>query len=510
MYIKTRDGIKQMLLKAENKLNVLYFGDCGLGAMGIINRDIQKVIYKNYPEINYELLDWEVTENYYKFFNEKHWKNYDVIIVDPFLAKIAESGWVFEQEDRSLFKSKLIPVYHSELNIPSEHFNHGWYDSWYTTPIGGINNYIVNQIKEKQAESILLPIGVSTEKFKPFKEVKKIKRIGFIGNNDKEDWKYIKRPQIFLEICKQAGVESVFLKDREHGKEMYEDIDAIICTSISEGLPTSFAEVVACKIPFISTNVGIVREYSNVKTFENIEQAVEIIQYLNKSSKNITEYVEKLYEDVIPFRNWENILSTYWVPYFKTFKDKKVSDFIETINNFSYSLVHTSYKKNKGTIVDVGCLDWDWSNMFIGNKRVVGVDPQEKNIPEGTELFQGLLGPFDGKVQIEETGIAARVSSNGEGGWYDILSWKSFCKKFNIDEVSILKINIEGGEYPLLSSMDIEDFKKINQIAISFHDWIYPEQKNQTKASLRLLVENGFTLLETYRPWGWWLAYKDN
>ena len=57
--------------------------------------------------------------------------------------------------------------------------------------------------------------------------------------------------------------------------------------------------------------------------------------------------------------------------------------------------------------------------------------------------------------------------------------------------------------------MDTEDFKKINQIAVSFHDWIHPEQKSQTESSLRLLEENGFTLLETYHPWGWWLAYKN-
>jgi len=495
--------------KLEPKVNVLYFGDCSAGAMGVINRDMQKTLKENHPDINYELLDWGVTENYYKFFNEKYWKNYDAIVIDPALVRVVETGWLFEKEDRALFKSKLIPVYHTELDIPSDHFNCGWYGEWFTGPIGGINNYIVNQINEKEFESIFLPIGVNTEKFKPFKEVKKIKRVGFVGSSPKEDWKSIKRPEMFYEICKQAGIDPVIIKDREHGKEMYEDVDAVICTSTVEGLPTAFAEVVACKIPFISTNVGIVREYSNVKTFESIEQAVEIIELLNKNPKNISEYTEKLYQDLIPSRSWENILQEYWVPYFKTFKDKKVSSFIETIENSPYSLVHESYRNSKGTIVDVGCLDWDWSNMFIGKRRVVGVDPQEENIPEGTELFKGLLGPFDGKVQIEETGIDAQVSSNGKGEWYDMLSWKSFCKKFNIDEVAILKVNIEGAEYSLLASMDAEDFKKIDQIAISFHDWRYPEQKKQTEACLKLLEENGYTLLETFPQWGWWLAYKN-
>ena len=107
-----------------------------------------------------------------------------------------------------------------------------------------------------------------------------------------------------------------------------------------------------------------------------------------------------------------------------------------------------------------------------------------------------------------QAGLDAQISNNGKGTYYDMLSWKSFCKRFNIDEVAILKINIEGAEYPLLASMDTEDFKKINQIAISFHDWMYAEQKSQTQSALRLLEENGYTLLETYQPGGWWLAYK--
>ena len=41
-------------------INVLYFGDLSAGAMGIINRDIKKIIDKDYPEINFELMDWSL------------------------------------------------------------------------------------------------------------------------------------------------------------------------------------------------------------------------------------------------------------------------------------------------------------------------------------------------------------------------------------------------------------------------------------------------------------------
>ena len=50
-------------------IKVLYFGDCTPGAMGIINRDIKKIIDKDYPEINFELMDWADPDMYFKLFN---------------------------------------------------------------------------------------------------------------------------------------------------------------------------------------------------------------------------------------------------------------------------------------------------------------------------------------------------------------------------------------------------------------------------------------------------------
>jgi hypothetical protein len=291
--------------------------------MGVITRDMKTTLEINTPEIIFDVLDWNILENYTKFYNEKYWKNYDAIIIDPHLASVSDSGWPLSEEDRPQFKSKLIPVYHTELDICSNHFNHGWYKDWFETPIGAINNYILNQIKNKGEKNVLLPIGVNTKKFFPFKTIDSIKKIGFIGDNPKDDWKLIKRPEMFKEICKQTNIEPVIIKGREHGFEMYEDIDAVICTSTVEGLPTAFAEVVACKIPFISTNVGIIRDYNNVKTFETIDQAIKIINELNQDPKNIEKYVDTLYNDLLPSRDWKNIIKDYWIPHFNYLKENQ-------------------------------------------------------------------------------------------------------------------------------------------------------------------------------------------
>ena len=211
------------------------------------------------------------------------------------------------------------------MDTDAKHFQHGWYEDFFTTPIGGINDYIVNQIKDRNKQDVLLPIGVNTERFKPFKTVNKIKKVGFVGseNNPVKEWVKIKRPQLFDDICKKAGVEPIYISGKKHEFKMYEDIDAIICTSKTEGNPMAFLEVVACKIPFISTNVGIVKDYDNVKTFETVDQAVEIINNLNQSPENIEKYTNTLYNDLLPSRDWKNIVNDYWIPYFNYLRENQ-------------------------------------------------------------------------------------------------------------------------------------------------------------------------------------------
>jgi len=183
---------------------------------------------------------------------------------------------------------------------------------------------------------------------------------------------------------------------------------------------------------------------------------------------------------------------------------------IETIPGWPYSQVDTRCFTHDGVIVDVGCLEWNWSNIFLGKKRVIGIDPQEKPI-EGAELFRGFLGPFDGITRLYGDGHGASIKNkNSESNLYDMISWKTLCSKFNIDKVSILKINIEGAEYPLLHSMTVSDFEKIDQIAISFHDWLDSDQSALKHASIELLKKVGFNVESIYPRWGWYLATKKN
>lgn len=188
-----------------------------------------------------------------------------------------------------------------------------------------------------------------------------------------------------------------------------------------------------------------------------------------------------------------------------------MKNLVETIDGEIWSLVYDNFMDHDGCVVDLGCLEWNWSKSIIGNKRVIGVDPIESEVPEGAELFRGVLGPFDCEIDMNMHSYASSIFSNDFEHTKEkvqMLSWKSFCERYEIDKVSILKMNIEGSEFTLLNSMDSNDFSKIDQIVLSFHYFTNPEWTNLTKSSLHLLELEGFKIIQTFNNLGWYLAFK--
>jgi len=185
---------------------------------------------------------------------------------------------------------------------------------------------------------------------------------------------------------------------------------------------------------------------------------------------------------------------------------------IRTKSAYDYCSVDDRCLTHNGVIVDVGCAGWDWCQFFIGKKRVIGIDPFESKI-DGVDFFNGILGAANGTTMLfenkDESTIMDETNTCCEGlKTFNSFNFKTFCQKWNIDSISVLKLNIEGAEYPLLHSMDAEDFKMIDQIAVSFHDWINPKWKHLTTSAINLLELNGFTVTKLKSDWGWYLAIK--
>lgn len=179
----------------------------------------------------------------------------------------------------------------------------------------------------------------------------------------------------------------------------------------------------------------------------------------------------------------------------------------QTIDGWDYSTVNDRCLINDGDIVDIGCLNWDWSNFFLGKKRVIGVDPFENQIPF-TEIFKGVIGNYNGVTRMNNEGIASSMTNQDDGEEVQVKTWKDFCNEYNINKISVLKINIEGAEYDLLDNLTDNDFNNIDQIAISFHDWMVPEWKIKTDRAIKLLESKNYEIQKINDSWGWYLAVK--
>lgn len=168
--------------------------------------------------------------------------------------------------------------------------------------------------------------GVDLEKFKPqnlerFSTLKERKiQIGWVGNSkfedseNDDDLKGVRKIIIpAIEELKKEGypVEKKFADRNEgyipHDKmpDYYNSIDLYVCASKEEGTPNPVLESMACGIPVISTNVGIVpeafgeqqkeyilKERTKQALKEKIVQLVEHPEYWKKLSKENLEQIQ--------------------------------------------------------------------------------------------------------------------------------------------------------------------------------------------------------------------------
>jgi FkbM family methyltransferase len=69
------------------------------------------------------------------------------------------------------------------------------------------------------------------------------------------------------------------------------------------------------------------------------------------------------------------------------------------------------------------------------------------------------------------------------------ISLRGILKKYNLEEVDLLKVDVEGAEYDIFSSVDGELFRKFKHLLIEFHN-------NQGRASdlISKIVSAGFEI----------------
>ena len=197
---------------------------------------------------------------------------------------------------------------------------------------------------EKRTDCIWLPTGVDIDKFRVLKRrgggeeeergasspAPVVKRIGFVGcyPNSQEEMdscpkirtqNEIKRPQLFLDMCAHAGVESVILTPTteitDDPAKIYGDIDMLICCSKEESGPLGVFEAAACGIPVLSTRVGLLTQIRSMEFIPHtdLSGAGDFLKTFI-STHNLNDYRDLVTREIREEWSFEKLIETYWVP----------------------------------------------------------------------------------------------------------------------------------------------------------------------------------------------------
>ncbi|MBU3143985.1 glycosyltransferase [Clostridium sp. CF012] len=182
--------------------------------------------------------------------------------------------------------------------------------------------------------------GVDLNLFKPIniERLKNISKreivIGWCGNSkwlsEIEDFKGVEtilKPAIEQLVHEGYPIKMYFADRNEKmipHKEManyYSNIDLYVCTSKIEGTPNPILEAMACGIPIISTDVGIVPEVFGDKQKQFILKE-RSIQCLKEAIKKIVSefkiFIELSEENLMQIKQWDwSIRAVYFKEFFK-------------------------------------------------------------------------------------------------------------------------------------------------------------------------------------------------
>lgn len=435
-------------------------------------------------------------------FNIKHIKNSfdtlldeisqcDIVIGVPEICTLKNVIPNITDDDIQLINKKVIPIWHHYPLTQFDHFKHLFIHNFWTEEFGYTNEGIANQIDKlaHKYKKVYLPIGINTMKYYPTRKINKIKKIGFVGklsninNPDASSWCLNKRPNMFLDIAKKSGLDWVSISETENSKfddyRLYNDIDLIICTSVEEGNPMGLLESIACKIPFISTKVGLTLEYSNIKTFNTVDEALTLINEFNSSEFALHQYIETIYNEIIPKRDWSNIIPKYWLPYvIKKYNMKSHNN--QILNLVSLLMPYNIYqsKLRLGSNRDGGYVITDHILNQSGCLFTYGVGDNIdfeldfiKLTNKKCKLFDHTInGSFiDNYVSI--TNGLLSFYNEGLGNDNNCKSFEHHYKQLQINEEVLLKIDVEGCEYDYFETADIDFIKNTcNCILLEIHN----------------------------------------
>ena len=172
-------------------------------------------------------------------------------------------------------------------------------------------------------------------------------------------------------------------------------------------------------------------------------------------------------------------------------------------------------------LIDVGCgheAEFALYAIEAYGCRTVGVDPTKKHEPFLTAIEEKTEGRFrylNCAVASTNGTLTFFESTENESGSlldnhtnvlrdhvysYDVeaVTLRKLLEKIGVEEADFLKLDLEGAEYNLLESVDINDLSRFRQVFVEFHHHCIPDRSKQDTeelaASLREMGLKSFSL----------------
>jgi len=183
-------------------------------------------------------------------------------------------------------------------------------------------------------------------------------------------------------------------------------------------------------------------------------------------------------------------------------------------NNYMEFFVHKVYEKYIGgkkfdTIVDVGANIGIWIEYIKHAStcgKIYAIEPNRQALKilkdtytqDEIVLVEKALANADGEFEFFVDNNNSTISSIQKyedlNSSYKVpaISFRTFLREYNIDRISLMKVDIESGEYDLFESMDKTDLDRIDNLLIEYHIGMAGREMKDVKTITSLLRGYGF------------------
>lgn len=134
-----------------------------------------------------------------------------------------------------------------------------------------------------------------------------------------------------------------------------------------------------------------------------------------------------------------------------------------------------------GIVLDVGANIGTFS-IYCASKgaEVLAVEPEPSNLEvlkanieinnmqDKISVIEYGVSDFDGEAVIDNSGGGSTIKDGKDGTTISIISFDNLLKKYQIEEVDVLKVDIEGSERELILGASRDSMNKCNYITMEF------------------------------------------